>query len=115
MIYDIIARQLKLQELRFERISVGEETISFDDSPAVSLTPPQNANTAFVQVVNGGGAATATRVARFLESGTAPTATSGIILGDLGVYEVVGAECLKNFKIIAIDAATHKLNVIYYR
>jgi len=109
-----LERLVRLTEKRYERKSVGEQTLTVSDSAAVNLTVPAKAVTAELQVVDGG-SANARKSIAFLVSGTVVTASTGIILGDLAFYEIIGADPMTNFSCIGIEAGkTHTLHVIYY-
>jgi hypothetical protein len=60
--------------------------------------------------------ATATdKIIRYREDQVDPTASVGMPLGDLSIYEVGGEANLSNIKFIGIEAGkTHKLRVSYY-
>lgn len=100
---------------RFERQSVGEQTFTVGSGAAVALTVPANAITAELQVVDGGSTDPRKSIS-FLCSGTTATSSNGIILGDLSLYEIIGATVLSNFSCIGIQGSiTHTVHVIYYR
>lgn len=101
--------------LQKERIAMTPEILSFDDSPAVSLTVPAGATYAEISLVADATAAT-TNVARFWVDGTTPTATQGLSRNHLATWDLSGGDALVNFKIIGVEAAkTHTLNIQYYK
>lgn len=98
-----------------EKKCIGKQDISFDDSPAESLTPVDGAKSALIQVVADATAATPTKAATFYLDGSTPTATTGIVLGSLERITIDNRDNLLGFKIIGIEAGkTHTLRVLYF-
>lgn len=111
----LLERIVSISERNLNRKSVGEQKVSVGSGAVVTLTLPTTAAYALLVVEDGGSANTAKSL-RFYESGTAPTAANGIPLGDLDAYEIIGPDCLANFKMIGIEAGkTHTVQIIYYR
>ena len=56
------------------------------------------------------------RVIRFKENGSDPSANSGIALGDNDLYEITGRWNLESFRVIGVEAGkSHVLRVQYYQ
>ena len=85
---------------------------------AVSLSVPENTLYALLVVEADPTSAEKAKVIRFKEFDTItnpPTATVGIPLGDLSIYEVKGVENLLNFKVIGIEAGkVHSIKIQYF-
>lgn len=105
-----------LAYLQKERIAIGKQVLSFDDSPAVALTIPTGATYAEVSLVADATVASTSNVARFWTDGSTPTATEGLSRNHLAAWDIIGGDNLANFKIIGVEAGkTHVLNVLYFK
>lgn len=97
--------------------AISIETADFDEGPAISLPSiPANATRAIVVVVADENSANPARVAMFSEvSGTPPTDTVGLPLGDNDPYEIRGATNLANFRIVGVEAGIiQRIKVQYF-
>jgi hypothetical protein len=94
---------------------IGYEKITVDSALAVGLDYPEATVYALLVVEADLTSADKSKVIRFLETPFLPTATEGIPLGDLSVYEVKGKPNLKNFRAIGIEAGkNHSIAVQYF-
>jgi len=95
---------------------IGFEQISVTDGSVATLTKaPSSAFSAFITVEESSSGAGTGKVIRFTQDGTTPTATVGVPLGDLDIYEVTNLDNIKTFKMIGIEAGkTHVINVEYF-
>jgi hypothetical protein len=104
-----------LHTLFFQGECVGSETIWVSPYYAYPLNPPQNAQYALLIVEAFSLTADKTKVIRFREDGTAPDASYGMPLGNMGAYEVKGKENMQRFRMIGIEPSYfHQVNVQYY-
>lgn len=93
----------------------GYEDVAVTDQEAVSLTVPENAISGEIHV-EADQSGNVLRAIRYKMNGTAPTLSSGMILGDGDTIEVYGKENLEAFQVIGIEAdKSHVLRVQYYQ
>ncbi|HAP69921.1 MAG TPA: hypothetical protein DCR04_09395 [Flavobacteriales bacterium] len=94
----------------------GYEDLAVTDMEVAQLTIPENGISATISIEADGSAAEKSRVVRFKENGSDPTASSGIALGENDLYEITGRWNLENFRVIGIEAGkSHVLRVQYYQ
>jgi hypothetical protein len=82
-----------------------------------TLTVPSNAKSCIIGVEQDvtGDVSLVGKCVRFYESGSVPTASNGMFLGNLDTYEIKNYENMLRFKIIGTEAGkTHTLQVLYY-
>ena len=104
-----------LHTLFFQGECIGSETITVYSYFASQLTIPVGAQYALIVVEAAPAVADKSKVLRFWEDGSFPTASFGIPLGELGVYEVKGKENMNNFAMIGIEAFySHSVQVQYF-
>ena len=102
--------QLLKQNLNsFKAFSYQKLTVT---GTAVSLTVPENAKYAEIRLES---SITATIAARYLITGDIPTATDGMALNNLDLFDISDYQNLVNFKIIQATAGTHTLHIQYYK
>lgn len=104
-----------LYSLMFQGDCLGYEQLSITDTALSTLTPPKDTQIALI-AIEADPTATQSVACRFSESPShEPTITVGMPLVDLGIYEVKGADNIKNFKIICAEAGkTAIVNIQYY-
>jgi len=79
-------------------------------------TIPENAISATISIESDASVTDKSRVIRFKENGSNPSANSGIALGDNDLYEITGRWNLESFRVIGIEAGkNHVLRVQYYQ
>ncbi len=93
--------------------AIGHETITLSTAGVYSLTVPDQARYALMVIEETGSTGTQ-KIVRFWEDGSNPTASDGIARGDMDAWDVISYSNLKDFKIIRVTAAAHKLFVQYY-
>ena len=94
----------------------GYEDLSVTDMEVAQLTIPENAISATISIEADTSVTDKTRVIRFKENGSDPSANSGIALGDNDLYEITGRWNLESFRVIGIEAGkSHVLRVQYYQ
>lgn len=99
-----------------EETNDGYEDLTVDDTEAKSLSVPDNAVSATVFFEIDATATNKARAIRYKESGTAPTADSGLPFGDGDVLELFGKTSLDNFQVIGIETGkSHILRIQYYQ
>lgn len=102
--------QLLKQNLNnFKAFSYQKLTVT---GTVVSLTVPENAKYAEIRLES---SITATIAARYLITGDIPTATDGMALNNLDLFDISDYQNLVNFKIIQATAGTHTLHIQYYK
>jgi hypothetical protein len=96
---------------------IGYEAISVGDTTPMTLTKaPSSSFSAIITVEGDSTVASSSKVVRFTEDGTTPTATIGMPLGNLDTYEVQFLDNIQAFKCLGIEAGkTHSLKVQYYQ
>ncbi len=104
-----------LHALFFQGECIGVETLQVYWYYASQLTIPIGAQYALLVVEASPTIPDKSKVLRFWEDGSLPTATSGIPMGELGVYEVKGKENMQRFRIIGIEAFYgHSVQIQYF-
>lgn len=94
----------------------GFETLAVNDSEAKALTVPDDAVSAEIHIEADATTAKPRSAIRYKQNGTAPTANTGMRLGDEDIIEVYGKANLDKFKAIGIEAGkTHQLQIQYYQ
>jgi len=89
----------------------GNQTLSITSS-VKSLTIPENARYAFIQVES----TNTSDALRYWVDGSYPTASTGIVRGNLDCFDIVEAQNLVGFKVIAgTGGGTTHINVQYYK
>lgn len=102
--------QLLKQNLNsFKAFSYQKLTVT---GTAVSLTVPENAKYAEIRLES---SVTSTIAARYLITGGVPTATDGMALNNLDLFDISDYQNLVNFKAIQTGAGTHTLHIQYYK
>jgi len=94
----------------------GYEDLAVTDMEVAQLTIPENGISATISIEADGSAAEKSRVVRFKENGSDPSANSGIALGDNDLYEITGRWNLESFRVIGVEAGkSHIIRVQYYQ
>jgi len=94
----------------------GYEDLPVSDTEVAQLSIPENAISATISIEADGSAAEKSRVVRFKENGSDPTASSGIALGENDLYEITGRWNLESFRVIGVEAGkSHIIRVQYYQ
>lgn len=90
--------------------------VTFDSTVAVELAGiPEDVKTCIVALEADSTTTDMSICAHFTESGDAPTATSGMPLGNAGVYQISTPQNIAGFKIIGLEAGkTNRLQISYY-
>lgn len=98
-----------------DEASNGYEDLTVTDTEAKSLTVPEDAVSAEIHIEADATATKPSRVVRYKQNGTAPTANTGMALGDGDVLEVFGKTNLDVFEVIGIETGkSHTLRIQYY-
>ena len=94
----------------------GYQDLQVNDTEVVQLTIPENAISATISIEADGSATEKSRVVRFKENGSDPSANSGIALGDNDLYEITGLLNLESFRVIGVEVGkSHVIRVQYYQ
>lgn len=97
--------------------SIGNAVLTFNASAAVAFSNvPFNAKSALITLEAHASTVDIEKAARFLEytASQSPTAAIGTPLANGSTYEIIGYDNIIAFKIIAIEALEHKLQIMYY-
>lgn len=96
-----------------DRNAIGQQTLTLSTANATTLTVPDNAKYAILQVEQTGGSGSS-KVIRYWLHGENPTTTTGIARGDMDVFDIVGRANLLSCKLIRVTAANHVVQIQYY-
>jgi hypothetical protein len=100
-----------LQTLRNDYRAISHEILTVTGATAQKLTVPDNANYALIEVES---SVTSGVVIRYWLDGSNPTTTDGIGRSHLTAIDITENSNLKNFRVIATGAGTHKLMIQYF-
>jgi hypothetical protein len=104
-----------LYTLFFQGECVGYVTLDVNAEGLATLAIPEQARYAMLVVESDPNQYNKDIVVRFREDGEAPSSSDGMPLGDLGVYEVKGAENMQRFKIIGTEQGRqHKIRIQFF-
>ena len=94
----------------------GYEDLTVSDAEVAQLTIPENAISATISIEADASVTDKSKVIRFKENGSDPTASSGIAFGDNDLYEITGRWNLESFRVIGVEAGkSHIIRVQYYQ
>ena len=94
----------------------GYEDLAVTDAEVAQLTVPENAISATISIEADASVTDKSRVIRFKENGSDPSANSGIALGDNDLYEITGRWNLESFRVVGVEAGKiHILRIQYYQ
>jgi len=94
----------------------GYEDLTVSDTEVAQLSVPENSISATISIEADATSTEKSRVVRFKENGSDPSANTGIALGDNDLYEISGRWNLESFRIIGIEAGkSHVLRIQYYQ
>lgn len=105
-----IARRLLTEDL----VACGYEALAFTDDGAKTPTVPTDAVYMEIRIES---SVTTGIVGRYLNLGavTVPTASAGMAVSHLDLFDVVGSDAVNNFRIIKTQAGTHIAHIQYYK
>lgn len=92
------------------------QQLTVDHTAAVALTIPADAKQCLIMVDADAGITRLGRAIRWRHDGTAPTASVGMLFGDLSILHITNDLNMANMKMIGIDTGlSHTVNVHYYK
>ena len=100
---------LKNSRNSFKAFSYQKVTVT---ATATALTVPADAKYMEVRLES---SVTASVAARYLITGAAPTATDGMAINNLDLFDVTDYQNIVNFQVILATAGTTVLHIQYYK
>ena len=104
------------------KICIGYQTLDIDNTAVYRLTIPANTTLAEITLEVNTSSTNTNVAARYTADGTTPitgaasASTHGIPIGDFDTIVLSNINNINNFRVIAVDAVTHKfLRIIYFK